>query len=64
MTWARKDEFKKLKGKKALAVLEKLLPLPDYLLTNRWWISARMKEKPVLPFYALEVNGSTSAPTK
>lgn len=54
MTWARKGEFKKLKGKKSLAALEKLIALPDVFVNKSLSDLSDLKQKPRLPFYELD----------
>ena len=54
MTWARKDEFKRLKGKESLAYLTSFIPLPDVFADKSVPDLIEMKKKPVLPFYELE----------
>lgn len=64
MTWARKGEFKRLKGKKSLGMLEKLISLPDVFANKSLSDLSDLKKKPVLPFYELDSVNSSSPPSK
>ncbi len=55
MTWARKGEFKVLKGKESIAALASFIALPDVFANKSVPALIEMKEKPVLPFFELEV---------
>lgn len=54
MTWARKDEFKALKGKESIVMLSNLIPLPDVFAEKSVPDLIEMKKKPVLSFHELD----------
>jgi hypothetical protein len=54
MTWARKGEFKRLKGKESLAILASHIALPDVFAKKSVPDLMEMKEKPILPFHELD----------
>jgi hypothetical protein len=54
MTWAKKNEFKRLKGKESLTLLQSFIALPDVFAKKSVPDLLEMKKKPVLPFYELD----------